>query len=427
MLKKCDNQHEIPFFSRYCPFCGNMVKQYDYYYMEGANLYRNSTLARPIKYNFKDLLTVISLDQGGNVHPDQLPGLSGAGNLVLLPQFLTQQFHIYDLERKQILSSFPSTGELKLATTPVFDGMFFNIICKNILHRIGVKRDLSPIHTVYEFSSLTNLPKAVSPLLFSKETNIYLIFTAGSKLFILDISKFNSEHKIQEVALPELQDNDEYLPIIKANINDDLFYLLTRRGKVYRMALNYTNQPHHKISPLLDYNEKYEIKEITYPIILNGVKNKYLYFLAKGDNNKVFLSGINLSNENDFIKKTGIVWQDNVIKNEFLMNDGLRLIIKDSIYSQNISFASEMSVTKDIPIGFELNQDNFFILNDVIYSLSIMDQQIYKYNLRQNQQLPSIPLTRTIGQQIIPIKKMIYVSGMIVIMTIDKVHFLLDL
>ncbi len=401
---------EVNFFAQFCPGCGTKMHNYDISCIDGVNQYRNKIFSKTTKQSYISNLMSIEIEQGVINNPEDIPGLAGAGNILLIPKAIGNCFVLRDIEQHKEIGIINLQGEIRFAHTPVFDGLYFNIICESKLHRVRVNRQGEMLTSIRELNLDISSKKIKSPLLLQESEKRYLLYIIENTLFVIDISAVNQEKIISKTDLPR----NNYSPLLYKDPN---LFCTTKDGKLYKILFNKDKAQLENYSLVHEYNLKY----MTYPIIL---REKILYALGCGINENVILCGLNLETNKKIFKDTEIECNDQVSLNHFPLHDGHRLIIKNPFDEQKFSFATHISISR--PIIFtdqiELNNENFFILENMIYSLSVTDQKIYRYNGGENKVSSSIPLTQAIGQHMNPLHEMVYINGIIAMLTDERVY-----
>lgn len=439
MTKVCPNcGKKVIYSARFCMFCGLNLEVSEQNLCEGVNPSRNKIFTKVIKIDIRRdtpgetqehrdnkhtilrnrALESIKVEQEKGLKPGELPGMATDGKYLLYPDSVSGAFVLYNIQEQKSCGRLNIGGSIRNATTPLYDGMFFNVINQGFLYRIGVDRKGGALKVPRYDLQLGNHPPIMSPLIYRRRQKRIILFTIANTLHAIDISGYKyPNHVAHSGKLNVLPDNDIYLPMVMPLQSDnDFIFLASRNGKVCLLQGNRLLDDTFLPRMLHDFN----VTEMTYPIILD----KVFYALGKSDSGKVMLCSINFQ-DGQFQPKSREIpvrWSSEIPENDFPLHDGLRLIIKDPIHKERIYYANYAQVIEPPPMSVELDYRQFFLIKETIYSLSLAEKQVNRFNGQENIKSPSLPLLGRVRQNIRPLSQMLFVNGIIAIMDPKQIH-----
>jgi len=414
--KNCNK--DIPLQAIYCPYCGvqNLhlnANNYNQYIHKAVDAYKGD------KKFFNDIkLNKIDIDQQKNIHFGNLPGLSGFGRILVIPDTIYNHYKLFDItgsEETLLGNSAEIQGGILSSLTPVYDGLFFNSLSGNNLYRFGLNRDLTVKSTRFTFSPESVKVNNTYPLLILKNGKRVLYFTANQKLFKIKLDKFENE-SCSSFPLTPLKPDEYWLPIIPG-AEGQTFFLISSFGKIY--SITDSNSSDEEVNLLINEIHDYNFSEVGIPIVLN---NSIIFWGRRENDNNLYLGVYKLAER--------IVVDPPISIN--LTRFTLTNIKHKPIFSDwRIYLFDEISKTKALSIDTDgdiqysnfsksLNLDNFILANNKIYSFS--RNQISYFDLPTAKHLGDLPISVRINESTHPLSPMVYLDGVIVLLTQNNVY-----
>jgi len=183
----CSNEL-ININSRFCPHCGVPVNAGAKRYSDYSDVFFPSGIEA--ETYFPDF---IDFDHNSGLKgTDKLPGMCYNNSILLVPSFQDQAFKVVTSDGNIISWRDPvAVGSgICNATTPLFDGIYFNIIDGNKLIRVRVRRSGQTDTNINDiYSQIINV-KLPEPVFFDLDSGRYLItyYKEASEFLVVDIS-----------------------------------------------------------------------------------------------------------------------------------------------------------------------------------------------------------------------------------------------
>jgi hypothetical protein len=416
----CKNQNclkELPLQARYCPYCGEKT---DLSIPKNSYSVFSRSILKPLEPLFGSnfIPNNIELQQRQSITKGSIPGLSGFGNILVAPDTYKNCFQVFELDNganKELGHSNQITGDITSATTPLFDGMFFNVISSNVIYRFGINRKSEVINHTKQFFHEHIAEKINNPLLLLQKEKRYLLFIARQKLYFIDLSKEDDE-VIYDFQLPSINQDEKWLPIVPTADNSNLF-LLSSRGKLYRFDLpekNYQNNV--TFSLCKDFN----FIETGVPVI----KEDLLLFLSKNINGNVFFNSYEISSGKAISKE--IIMSSFILPNikDKLIHSRWRVLLLDIARPNTAASIDFSGAVNLVDFNAPINPENFLLKENEIYSF--LDSKISVFNLTTAAHTQDITVSQTIGANISPLSEMFYLNGFISVLTKEKIFIIRD-
>ncbi|MCX6170630.1 MAG: zinc ribbon domain-containing protein [Ignavibacteriales bacterium] len=402
--KKCLECNQIlPANTRFCPNCGQAIKS-----IEGfLNIFENVNDIHSIQVTQnKKYLRV-------------LPGLSGFNSILCIPDSNQNYYRLFDsgkgnyeLGRTDFLPS-----EISKSSTPVFDGLFLNTICSNILLRFGVDRNENIISNVYIYHTAGQISSvAISPTIVFEKDKRFLLFIVENKLFIIDLSRFKEESSNQ-INLVRLQSNRKWNSIFY-NFNKETIYISDSAGNVFEASLKSILGGEDSFTHII----KSDLIDIAIPVVMD---NK-IYIFGYNADKQVKMKIFDLTSRTDLPNR-------NIKENNIVIPCGRPIYSERGfLFKNGIEKGSFCKILKDgnselITLSYELNTEFNFVKNNIIYSVSRNDRAIRRLNMASNQFISEIPVNFVMSEVVNPLSNIFYLNGLLAFIEHKKIILVRDI
>jgi hypothetical protein len=392
----CTNQdctRQVPSNAKFCAFCGTELK------------------SQPLDLDKIEFSSSIKLTQKSSLPYGDLPQLVIYKEWLVCPDSYNDTFRVYNLadQNKEIGSSEIILGNIIKSTTPLFDGIYFNVIKGNYLYRFRVTRDLNIKSDSIPYYSQAIRESVNKPSILQINNNRYLLFIADLKLFIIDLSsKEISESSIRSVPMPTITTNGKWYPIVISSHAKKVLFFSTSGSLFFSSFDAFGGREKIVIEKFCEIDSDF----CSPPVIMQ--------------NNFVFISRKN-NNSHNFIV-TDLL---NSITLQFNL-DNTYEIKYELIHSEHKVFLFD-SATKNRALGIDLkgnsqqsefkeslNLENNCVLNNFAYSFS--KDRIHVFNLRTSLIANVINLADIIGVRFSPLSRIILEEGILAFQCSDSVQ-----